>query len=345
MQNRAGITFENGWDDAEFEATVKRLRLRFDGFIKDQRLTYYMQLSFSRGDQDWDNSQIPNVIRDAMVYYKFNKHFYIGFGQGKLPGNRQRVISSGSLQFADRSIVNSTFTIDRDFGVFGYYNHSFGKKFHVEFKGAISTGEGRNILVTDNGLAYTGRVEILPFGKFKNKGDYFEGDIERETTPKLSLAGTYSYNKKAAKNSGQRGSELYQQRDIESIFADMVLKYNGWCLSSEFARRNCHYPVTINSTTNDIVFISTGYGVNTQLSYIFPRNFEIAGRYSAVEPSKQMSGLGMDQQKVYMLGLTQYISKHKTKIQMNVSRLIKNNLDTDTGKKFWNAMIQVEIGI
>ena len=50
----------------------------------------------------------------CIKYYP--KNFEIWFGQGKLPGNRERVISSGNLQQVDRSLLNSLFTIDRDFG-------------------------------------------------------------------------------------------------------------------------------------------------------------------------------------------------------------------------------------
>ncbi len=344
MQNRVGITFEEGWDDAQFEAIVKRCRLRFDGFIHDSKLTYYLQLAFSRGDQDWDNSHVPNIIRDAMVYYRFNSHFYIGLGQGKLPGNRQRVTSSGSQQFADRSYVNATFNIDRDFGIFAYYNNAISEQFFWELKGAISTGEGRNILKTDNGLAYSGRLEILPFGKFAHKGDYFEGDLEREQTPKLSLAGTYSYNQKATRSAGQRGEYLFQSRDIESFFADFIFKYNGWCFTGEYASRKAANPVT-SDMNGSIVFIQTGSGYNTQLSYIFQNNIEIAGRYSYIDPSPQMNGLNMPVQNVYTLGFTKYISEHKTKLQINLSRIIKTDNMLFEDQKEWNAMVQVEIGI
>jgi hypothetical protein len=49
-------------------------------------------------------------------FYKY-KNWTIGFGQTKLPGNNQRVVSSGS-EFTDRTINNSRFNIDRDFGLF-----------------------------------------------------------------------------------------------------------------------------------------------------------------------------------------------------------------------------------
>jgi hypothetical protein len=42
---------------------------------------------------------------------------------------------------------------------------------------------------------------LLPLGKFANKGDYFEGDLERETKPKLSLAGGYHHNETLTRNS------------------------------------------------------------------------------------------------------------------------------------------------
>ncbi|NBW34448.1 MAG: porin, partial [Cytophagia bacterium] len=97
IQNRFAFATESTEDlsVAEIEARVRRMRLRFDGFIYDTRLTYVIQLSFSRGDMDFEDTGYPNIVRDALVLYSFNKHFSVGLGQTKLPGNRQRVNSSG----------------------------------------------------------------------------------------------------------------------------------------------------------------------------------------------------------------------------------------------------------
>ena len=129
MQNRAGYLSKSEEDltPSEMEFRVRRLRMRMKGFVFNPKLTYHIQLSFSRGDMDWEDPNAskyntsPNVVRDAIIYYEPIDNLKFGFGQTKLPGNRQRVISSGNLQFADRSIVNSTFTLDRDFGFFGSY--------------------------------------------------------------------------------------------------------------------------------------------------------------------------------------------------------------------------------
>lgn len=186
MQNRVGYSnVLDGIENDKFDARIRRLRMRMDGYIYTPRISYSVQLAFSRSDQDFDDTGVPNIVRDAVLFYNFSDNFYISFGQNKLPGNRQRVNSSGSLQFSDRSLVNSLFTIDRDFGTSLNFSQKIGNM-PLNAKAAISTGEGRPANSTDDGLAYTGRVEFLPLGDFTNDNDYSEGDLEREETPKLS---------------------------------------------------------------------------------------------------------------------------------------------------------------
>ncbi len=122
-----------------------------------------------------------------MIFWSFNKNLQVGFGQTKLPGNRQRVISSADLEIADRSIVNGAFTLDRDFGFQAFWRPISGDQI-VNLRAAISSGDGRNQpVISGGGLAYTGRIEFLPFGAFTNGGDYFEGDLSREQKPKVSI--------------------------------------------------------------------------------------------------------------------------------------------------------------
>ncbi|MDZ4668519.1 MAG: porin [bacterium] len=91
------LMFTNSTSDfspSAWEARVRRTRLSFLGHLYNPKLTYYLQLSFSRGDMDWSATDVsnintsPNVVRDAMIFYKPNKNLQLGFGQGKLPGNR-----------------------------------------------------------------------------------------------------------------------------------------------------------------------------------------------------------------------------------------------------------------
>src|SRR5690606_31810443 len=122
MQNRLGASTIDGDNLGirEFDARVRRLRMRVDGYLYSPKFSYTIQLAFTRGDQDFDDTGVANIVRDAVVFYNFTPNFYIAFGLNKLPGNRQRVNSSGQLQFADRSIVNAAMNIDRDFGIKAY---------------------------------------------------------------------------------------------------------------------------------------------------------------------------------------------------------------------------------
>ena len=79
---------------------VRRMRLRAEGTLRDPRLRFNMQLSFARGDLDQENSGIANVLRDANISWQFTPRFALTVGQAKLPGNRQRVVSSADLQSA-----------------------------------------------------------------------------------------------------------------------------------------------------------------------------------------------------------------------------------------------------
>lgn len=71
-----------------------------------KKLQYYIQLGFSKSDLDLWGGSYAQPIRDAIIYFYPKPNLYFGFGQSKLPGNRERVVSSGNLQFADRSIAN-----------------------------------------------------------------------------------------------------------------------------------------------------------------------------------------------------------------------------------------------
>lgn len=298
---------------------------------------------------DWvdnDNSAInssPNIVRDAVVTYNFNEHFAVLFGQTKLPGNRQRVVSSGELQFPDRSIANAVFNIDRDFGgQIVYRNKISGLNYLL--KGAVTSGEGRNSTASNAGLAYTGRVEILPFGNFTNRGDYFEGDLEREKTLKASIAAGYHYNESARRTGGTIGRDLYEERNLSSFIADFVLKYHGFALSAEYLNRNTDDPITTNSNGDErIVF--TGEGKMVQLSYLFMNNLELSGRYAIVTPDSKIDQEELQRQEMG-LGISKYLRKHRVKLQGQVFYLRGTDIYADALKtEGWNAMFQIELGI
>ena len=346
MQNRAGFVTRSGSDlnVDSYDARVRRLRLRADGYVLHERIGYSLQLAFSRGDQDLENTGVPNIVRDAVIFYNVTPDFYLAFGLNKLPGNRQRVTSSGQLQFAERSIVNGALNIDRDFGLKAYYNHGLGSVARYAIKGAITTGEGRSANGSDTGLAYTGRVELLPFGAFQDGGDYSEGDQAREPTPKVSVAGGYSFNRRTIRTGGQLGPELYQPVDLGTLIVDGVAKYRGWAYLVEYLDRRSPQPLTYNGT-GELRYAYVGRGLNQQLSYLLPSNLEAALRYSWLQPRAALRGLERQQQ-VLEAGLTQYLRKHRVKAQLNASYQVQDGRWRlgHAGNR-WGGVFQFELGI
>jgi phosphate-selective porin OprO/OprP len=347
MQNRISFNYDDG-DVSAVEGRVRRVRLRFDGFVYTPRIRYSLQLSFANEDIGDFVGSIPNLLRDGMLYYQISPSWTLGMGQTKLPGNRERVNSSGDLQLCDRSSVNNIFNIDRDFGAQVFHQRRLIGSAYYAFKGAISSGEGRNwVSSTGHYLAYTIRSEILPFGEFSNRGDYFQGDLLREPHPRLSLGFTYSYNHGALRAFGQRGELLYGRRNIKNFFADILFKYKGWAISSEFANRRTNDPVTLSTDDpSKIAFVFNGQGFVVQTSYLFSNNYEVVARYSGVKADRMIHFYVPKQSDGYTLGFNKYLRGHRLKAQVDATWF--DNYFTqgpNPSEKFWQFRFQVELGI
>jgi hypothetical protein len=346
MQNQ--ITYNTISDEdfsaASTELAVRRLRLRFGGVLY-KYLSFNIQLGFARRDLDFSDSDVPNIIRDAAVFWNFSPNAQIGIGQTKLPGNRQRVISSGDQQFADRSIVNNYFTLDRDFGIQGFYSTSI-ENVQMNFRGSLSTGDGRYTpQQPGSNYCYTGRVEILPLGKFARGGDYFESDLIREAKPKLSIASTYSHNEKSTRTRGQLGRQLLENRTFNMLMADALLKYNGFALYAEFAQRMCDDPFT-GLDDGAQVYVFAGQGLLLQGSYLFENNLEIAARMAEVTPDKSIQEYkGAELQRHLTACLTYYISFHRAKAQLEITHNTVENFASDISKSNWIGRFNFELGI
>ncbi len=354
MQNRAAFLTrsEDDLSAASYEFRVRRLRLKLEGFVYDPKLTYKLQLAFSRGDMDWDMTQesvvntSPNVVRDAVINYEPIEGLKFGFGQTKLPGNRQRVVSSGDQQFADRSIVNATFNMDRDFGFFGTY-----KRDYWAVSAALTSGEGRNTTQSNSGLSYTARLEALPFGAFTGKNDYQEGDLEREKKPKLSIGASYNFNDDAVRAGGQLGRDLYAKTDLTTVSLDLLFKYKGFAVYSELMQRNCSNPITFSADTSSIQTVYAGYGFLQQVSYLFKSNWEVALRYASVTPFKSIysntdfSSINTKGTDEFQFGVTRYLNGHRVKVQANVLYQVTKNLRNDTQTSRFGGIFQIELGI
>lgn len=315
------------YGQAEYNFLVRRARLKFDGYAFSPKLKYKIELGLSNRDisgANQFNRNTPRYILDAVIMWNFYENFELWVGQTKLPGNIERVVSSGNMQLIDRSLLNSRFNIDRDMGFQLRHKTQVGDKFLIREKVAVSQGEGRNITEGNlGGLQYTGRIELLPFGTFQSKGDYSQSDLKREATPKLMLSATYDFNQDAVKTRSNLGSYMFlsdgslYETDITTVFVDAMFKYRGFSVMAEYADRDADNPVAVEAdgtATGDIVTVGNSF--NIQGSYLFKSNYEITGRYTTVNYDAIAGRSDEDQ---YTLGFSKYIVGHKLKVQSDIS--------------------------
>lgn len=345
MQNVVGLDFDRDFSLTRTEARVKRLRLRFDGYVYSPKLIYSIQLGFSSSDSRHLPDGNTNIIRDAVVYYVHDARWNIGFGQAKIKANRAQTNSSGALQFVDRSIVNGEFNLSRDFGIFGEYNLNRSAGFDLAAKASVTLGEGRNWHHTKNGnLAYTARLELFPTGRFSAKGEVTEGDFAHEEQPKILLAAAWSFNHRATRLKGQHGAAMPdgERRDLNAYFVDFILKYRGFAFCTDFMGRACDRPLFAG---DDTAFVYTGCGLNAQTSYLIRRRWEIALRNATLFPERRIRRpAGYARRNRTTLGITRYIIGHSLKVQADVSYEFRTRAVSPDYNR-WQMGFQLELGI
>jgi phosphate-selective porin OprO/OprP len=325
---------------------IRRSRLKFDGFAYSPKLKYKVELGLSNRDQSGASkytSDAPRYILDAVLKWNFSGNFVLWFGQTKLPGNRERVISSANLQQVDRSLLNSRFNIDRDMGFQLRHHFNLTDTFLVKEIFSMAQGEGRNITTGNiGGHQYTTRIELLPFGNFASKGDYKGSDLKFEQDPKLALGFAYDYNNNASKTRSNQGSYMlndtgYYSTNISTLFIDAMYKYKGFSFMAEYANRDAQDPLAKNSDgslTGDEVQI--GHGLNIQTGYLLSKTIEVSGRYTNISLDKNITGKSAENQ--YTLGLSKYIAGHKLKVQTDLSY-------TDIGFKTNQLLYRLQVDI
>jgi len=345
MQLLAISNMEKG-ENPETNMLIRRARLKFDGYAFSPKLKYKIELGLSNrdiGKASAFTNDAPKYILDAVLKWNFYENFEIWFGQTKLPGNRERVVSSANLQQVDRSLLNSRFNIDRDMGMQLRHHFNLTDKFIVKEIFSIAQGEGRNITTGNlGGHQFTGRIELLPMGNFASKGDYKGSDLKRENTPKLALGVSYDHNANAVKNRSNQGSYMendngFYETNINTLFIDAMFKYKGFSLMAEYADRGAKDPFAKNTDgtlTGDIVQV--GKGLNLQSGILFKNDWELSGRYTNIELDKSITGKNQEQQ--YTLGLSKYIVGHSLKIQTDISYL-----DVDTSNSQIMYRLQFDI--
>ena len=299
---------------------LRRARLAFNGHMFDKGNTFKFELAVSPRDIGLksDNSVSKSPLLDWYFHFKQLRDLNIRVGQYKIPYSHQRVVSSGNLQLVDRSIANGEFNLDRDIGFDLRSKDLFGLGF-LRYYAGIYTGEGHSTYENgDLGMLYLGRLEVLPFGMFK---DYSETAFKRSSKVKLKIGVAAAYLEDAKKNKGIIGSVPADggTTDTLNANADMIFRYSGLSLEGAFFWREGTRNPGENRLPIPVEEPRNGTGYYAQTGYLIPNNpIELSARFGQVMSSGANSSLNNRSEAGG--ALSYYFAHHAMKLQADYFR-------------------------
>jgi len=338
--------------DAYTRFRMRRLRLRLSGEAASQKIEYALQLDLSGTSETGETSS--SILLDAWVAYNVNKQIQITFGQrSTATDNRELTMGSQSLQLVERSRLTSAFSTIREFGIFVDGTFNTGGDTYLKPTLAITNGDGLNVILKDHGgLKFGGRVDFLPFGLFRNFGQFRQADLVHELTPKLVVGGNYSYNVGVSSRNGKEsGTILYLDNLSQELLpnytkygVDFLFKYRGFSMLGEFVGTAASVPTDItqrvrNDGSTATTFIDIdgvqnvanyvkermilGKAFNIQAGYVFRNRISLDARYTHLAADKYSflnNGTFYNRPNYYTLGVSKYFSKgYGFKVQGSVT--------------------------
>ena len=155
---------------------INRSRLKVGGHAYKPWLKYYWEYELGQGN-----------LLDFRIMIERWKWLNIKIGQWKLEFTRERRISSGAQQLVDRSILNRSFTVDRQQGIELYGRLAGRGSADFSYWAAVVTGSGRSATDNDDkNLMYFGRLQWNVLGD--DLGFSGASDLQVHQTPEAIIA-------------------------------------------------------------------------------------------------------------------------------------------------------------
>ena len=318
-------------EDDDF--SLNRGRIKGGGHIFHPSLQVYSEYDFSE-----------DYLLDFRTTIDLSDELSIRAGQWKTEYNRERIDSSGKQQFADRSIANYWFTIDRQLGVELQGRVGKDTKADVSYWLAYVSGEGRGGSWGDgDGLS----MLHLQWNAAGGVSDFSQSDIKRQNPAMLAIGvgGVYGRSQYTRFSSGggtqlpgyeTDGENRYQ---LTQVMQDSSFRANGFSWQQEFhwkAIEDRH-----EGSTRDLVggYAQAGYFVHEAWDSL-PEPLELAFRYSVVDPDT--SGRS-DLQQEYTVGANWFLNGHRNKFTADTSYLDLD--DPSDPSSEWRFRLQYELSI
>lgn len=301
-------------DRTDFD--VPRARLLFGGNLLGGDASYFLQADFvGNHEEGGDTSQ----LKDAWLRFNWGKEAGVQMGQFKVPFGRQELASDAKLEFVERSQASDVFTPSRDRGAM-----VSGSSGDIGYAAGVFNGSSDGETYTTDGVDTNLRGGAQVYYSSANYGS-------------RSMEGDYNNTDGMGYTAGL--SADYEEDKIEGVVNDVLilggdaaLRSGGFALQGEF------FWATIDPDEGDS---SDNIGYYLQAGYmVVPKEWEVAGRFSGVNPDSDGGPLGADDLYQYALAVNRFFNGHNLKLTLQVTF---NQTDTDEGDDTTDTRYEAQV--
>ena len=328
-------SFSDFQDGGEKESTfeLRRVRMKVGGHGYQPWIKYYFEMDWqpTRNSSDSPSSSGARLLDWRIDISKF-KWLQFRVGQWKINYNRERVDSSGKQQFVERSIVNSTFTIDRQVGAMVYGHLAPGTLLDSRYYAGVWNGSGRGEANDDANMMYMGRFQWNFLGRDLK---WQQSDIKYHQQPAGSAAfaayttigkctrwsssgcGTLGFPNSAGNNFTSDSNASDGQYRVQGMMQEFAFKWRGLSIQQEY-----HWKEVKDEQTEGAPGHKTNLmGSYAQIGYfphylipVVPKPLEIAFRYAFVDPNVSAKN---DKLSAYTTAINWFFAGHRNKLTID----------------------------
>ena len=306
------ITFDDFLGESQHIFKVNRARLKVGGNAYRKWLKYYLEYELAASN-----------LLDFRVMLERFPFLKLKIGQWKAQYSRERIISSGKQQMADRSLINRAFTLDRQVGL-SLFGHLKGSGL-VDFNywASVFTGMGRGVRENDDeNLMWMVRGQWNFFGR---ELGFVGSDIEFHEEPAglVALAAVTNrspYTRFSSAGGGQlEGFDPGEpgQYRVNQALAETALKYRGFSWQQELHWKQVNDLKNKDITTLIGNYVQLGFFFNSIWEW-YPKPLEIAFRHAIYNPDKEKPE---DLQQEFSLAFNWFFNGHRNKLTAEISYL------------------------
>jgi phosphate-selective porin len=314
---------------------VNRARLKIGGHAYRPWLSYFFEYELAASN-----------LLDFRVMVERYPWLKLKAGQWKVHYNRERVISSGQQQMADRSLINRAFTVDRQQGLSLYGRLSGGGAADVSYWASVFTGTGRGARANDDEhMMWMGRLQWNPFGRVLA---FTGSDIARREKAEGLVAFAAVTNRSPYTRFSQDGGGQLPgfnegqpgQYRVNQLLGETAFMVRGFSWQQEFHWKR------INDLVNAAA--ATLIGNYAQLGYFFheaipavPRQLEVAVRHAFLNPDTDVAN---DLQQEFSLVANWFFRGHLNKLTAEAS-LFAFGEAVDDREDEWRLRLQWDVSM